>query len=197
MRLFLVILTILTISLTANAAKYEYDCTDWVVNGGGTGSCSGDTIIFTATDNYVTDGSYHSTTNSGFTISNGVPYYITWITDSGSYNNAGLRITNSTAESSVFNYTFGDGPLEATINGIAGANSQLMWDNNGGGGEGHIHTVCISDVSYEDCRPTQVTGEQSTSTQPTYNDWVYMETLQLIMLSFVPLGLIMTVFKKK
>lgn len=197
MRLLLLIVGFFLSALPTEAAKYEYDCTDWVVNGGGTGSCTGDTINFTATDNYVTDGSYHGATNSGFTISNGVPYYITWTTDSGTYNNAGLRITNSTAESSVFNYTFGDGELEATINGIAGANAQLMWDNNGGGGSGQIHTVCISDVSYEDCRPTEVTGEQSTSTQPTYNDWIYVETIKIILLSFVPLGLVMTVFKKK
>lgn len=141
----------LLIGTTAKAAQHTYTCTDWVVNGGGSGSCTGDVITFTATDNYVTDGTYNGTTNSGFTISNGVTYYIAWETNSGTYNQAHVQQEYGGAQTNIATFTFGTGANQASFVGTSGTNVKLMFDNNGGGGAGTVEAVCISDVSYDDC----------------------------------------------
>jgi len=167
---------ILLTTSTAHGAQLFYNCTHWVVNGGGSGSCSGNTVTFTATDNYVTNGTYNGS-GQDFTITPGNTYYVTWRSPTGTYNQAHILQEYGGAQEVIQTYTFGTGTSTATFVGHTGTNVKLMLDNNGGGGGGTVTDVCISDTGLWECgygdypfTPTATSTATSTATQ---NDVVF------------------------
>ncbi len=174
------------------AAQHFYTCSDWHINGGGSASCLGNIVTFTASDNYVTDGTYGGANNSGFTITAGGTYYITWRSVGGTYNQAHILQEYGGAQENIQTYTFGTGTSTASFVAHAGTNIKLMLDNNGGGGAGTVQDVCISNVGLWECGyGTPPDDEDPATTTPSVTGGsalTYHETLLIIMLMILLLA---------
>ncbi len=170
----------------AMASTHNYTCSDWneSVGGGGTGSCSADILTWVSGDKYF---GYAS---SGYALTEGTQYYVTYTTSSGSGNFALFAYCTNVVGTHV-NVAYGSGDGESTVTTTTEcAEAPHLFVRNStdgsgdGSGSGTLENVCISDVSYDECLGGGGGGGDMGSTTPAVAgaSLTYHETLLILML---------------
>lgn len=194
MKLYITIIAVLfsfTISISSvNAVStHNYICADFDALSGAT--CSGNTITFhTGVSEYISDD------NGTFTMSNGTWYLSVVYSGSGTARwlcgPTGTPTCN-TPSTHGFTTTLVAEPF--TVDS-GGAGTLYFRNDLSGYFAGTLTNICITDTDGA-CEGTEeATSTIATTTDMTYKDWLFINSIIIFLLMFIPIGTVWSIFKK-